>query len=301
MLEPFVGQLRLGDALSLLENDDGEEADALLDDPAQRARDAEKAAKQLRRQVQLAVGLADRLEPFVRGDLASFSSSARAEARGILERDASLDRFLAEIGWVYRNRADLHLARLRSRLGALGYQAICVRMRRGGREARQKATTAKLAVRSFLELRKIVQEADSKEGEEKQDAPASAAPSPGAAAPGDGSGAAAEAAEEDVSDSLTQALPTFMETFWSLTAHDITGTLDKVIERVLGDESVSIADRRHRAEALQKLGTAFMEEAEASRKAASQAAGAGGGGDEDERKRRRFEEAFAASVGAGHR
>ena len=34
-----------------------------------------------------------------------------------------------------------------------------------------------------------------------------------------------------------------LRTFWSLSSHDITGTLDKVIERVLKDASISAESR----------------------------------------------------------
>jgi len=335
LLVPFVGQLRLGEVfdaniLSGLGEEGSDATAGIFDD------DGEKAIRQVQRQVQLAMGLVERLDPYVSGASSSFSSDSRAEVRGILQRDATLDRFFNEIGWVYRNRAELHLASLRSRLGALGFHAICVRLQRGGRELRQKATTAKLAVRSFMVLRKIVQEADSKGAEDKDaqkevqadhwscpscdeinkktrthclncKAPWTEASASSGRSTSAGGGADASDGEQDVgedeeelSESLTNALPTFMETFWSLTAHDITGTLDRVVERVLGDESVSIGDRRCRAEALIELGTIIAEEVAESRRAPSQAAGEGEGG-EDDRKRRRFEEAFIASLGGGQR
>merc|ERR1719424_361727 len=126
-----------------------------------------------------------------------------------------------------------------------------------------------------MELRKLLQEADSKDAEENETEQAA---NPGAANPGASSHATchdsgvgsddAQENEEELCESFTNALPTFVETFWSLTAHDITGTLDKVIERVLGDQSITIDERQRRAEALQELGTVFVEEAEASRQRA---------------------------------
>ncbi|CAK0854178.1 unnamed protein product [Prorocentrum cordatum] len=95
-------------------------------------------------------------------------------------------------------------------------------------------------------------------------------------------------------------MPTFMEAFWSLASHDITDTLDKVVERVLGDQSVDATGRRRRAEALRDLGAAFVAQAEAvAAPARARGAAAGGvaGQDDDEAKRRRFEEAFVASMG----
>lgn len=219
------------------------------------------------------------------GDCEGFKSEAHEEARGILQKDASLERFVEEIGWVYRNRAEWYLARLASRFGALGFRALYLRMWRRGREARQMANTAKLGVSSFMKLRKIVNESDDTDNPTQE-------------------------AGNELPSSLTNALPTFMETFWSFSSHDITGTLDKVIERVLSDTTLSMADRRKRAQGLWALGEAFVEEAQRSRASEQQSSGSSSGGSrgqgngeggEAERKRRRFEEAFMASMaGADH-
>jgi hypothetical protein len=303
LLEPFVGRLRLGEIfnMDMFSSEDGKEPND-IDDLLHQSRDSEKAtARQVRRQVKLAVDLVERLDPFGRGEVASFRQIAQTEVRGILQRDPSLDRFLSEIGWVYRNRAQLHLARWHSRFGSLGLQAIRCRMCRGGREAKQMATTAKLALRSFSEIRKIVNEADVKDAEEKDNEKKSEASSTSAAdhrheaERQDDSGSRDEN-EAELVESITNALPTFMETLWSFSAHDITGTLDKVIERVLSDGSVSHVIRERRAQALEELGALFMDEAEASRKGLQAEDSAPES--QDERKRKRFEEAFMASLGS---
>lgn len=280
-LEPLIGRLRLtemfGDDLSGgAKSDAAQEGAESLGDLGQHARDTERAeARQLRREVRLAVSLAERLRSYSGAGSSAFKDAAHQEVREMLSKDASLERFIMEIGWVYWNRAELYFARKGSRLGSFGAKALGLQLRGRGHEAQQKATTAKLAVRSLLKLRKIVSETGESATADTAD--------------GDGDG-------DEMPSSLTNALPVFMETFWSLSANDITGTLGKVVERVLGDTSVSEAARQLRAEGLRELGAALLREAEAARAAAAAGAGAGAGGE-----LRRFEEAFMASMGAGAR
>ncbi|CAE6945060.1 DJP1 [Symbiodinium sp. CCMP2592] len=126
--------------------------------------------------------------------------------------------------------------------------------------------TAKLAAHSFVKLRRIVKEADEKEGTTSTDG-------------------------EELPESLSSALPTFMETFWSLSSHDITGTLDKVIARVLSDGGVSLEERGLRAERLRKLGQALQALSEATETATATSSGPQGTAE-----CRRFEKAFVASM-----
>mmetsp|Transcript_76265 Transcript_76265/g.177015 ORF Transcript_76265/g.177015 Transcript_76265/m.177015 type:complete len:567 (+) Transcript_76265:36-1736(+) len=286
-LEAHIGRLRLaemfGEDCFNCKKDDDDNAAAkagagTMDDLHQQLRDAERLeAQQTRREVRLAVRLARRLDSSWGSSSLTVKQAADEEACRILQKDASLDRFLTEIGWVYRNRAEHYLAKQRSRFGALGFHALGLRLRGRGREARQKANTAKLAVSSFFKLRKIASEADE---------------SPAAAG-------VAGKEEEEMPSSVSHALPTFMEVIWSISSHDITGTLDNVIERVLSDSSVSLAVRCHRAQGLRDLGDAFVGKAEAVRlaTAASSSASAGGA----EQPRRRFEEALLASTNVGVR
>uniref|UniRef100_A0A7S0ZZJ6 J domain-containing protein n=1 Tax=Noctiluca scintillans TaxID=2966 RepID=A0A7S0ZZJ6_NOCSC len=273
-LEQFIGKLRLSDVFGSegLNGDEGDDREDTGLDFLRHFTSSDKSeAQQTRRQVQLSVDLAARLEEYVHGgDREMFCSASHAEVRQILQRDPSLACFVSEIGWVYKNRAEWHLAQRESRLGAFGLKAISVQLRRSGREIRQKANTAKLAVRSYLKLRRMVNDAE--EEKRKDDD--------------------SDDEDQDLSEWMASALPTFMETFWSLTTHDITGTLDGVIERVLTDGGVGSEDRFHRAVGLRERGVAFLAEAEAIR-AADSAAG------DDERKRKRFEEAFIACVGSG--
>lgn len=298
-LEPYIGRIRLaetfGDALfgGLGAAGAGDEGGA-TPEPEPQPQDAEKAQRrQVRRQVLLAVALAERLDARggAEGAGDAFHGKALEEGRGLL-KDPSIGRFLAEIGWVYRNRADLHLARAGSALGAYGPRSLGLRLRRSSRETAQQATTAKLAIRSYLKLRSIVHKADELDT------------------------AAADGEEAALPASISSALPTFMETFWSLTSHDITGTVDKVVTRVLEDASVNEVSQRLRAEGLRELGGAFMEaareasvlqvaatpevgpsSAEASA-ASPRGSSASSATQEDERKRKRFEEAFIASLGS---
>mmetsp|Transcript_67835 Transcript_67835/g.150293 ORF Transcript_67835/g.150293 Transcript_67835/m.150293 type:complete len:504 (-) Transcript_67835:19-1530(-) len=245
-LAPYVGRLRITEMF-------GQE---LFQQHS--GSEEDQAHVQLRRQVKLAVALASKLDalPQTPNGLAE----AQAEAEGIVEKDPSLARFISEIGWVYCNRAEWYLASSTSALGAWSVGALSSRAQGRGHQASQQVRTAKLAAHSFVKLRRIVKEADQQDAESAQ-------------------------ATEELPESLSSALPTFMETFWSVSSHDITGTLDKVIERVLSDCSIDDVGRRKRAEALKELGGALRKAGEAE---ASQAAP----GEEC----RRFEKAFVASM-----
>lgn len=313
-LEPFLGRLRIADlfgdnlfGLGVGEGD--EDLPASVAGELRKQRRDRSDARQTRREVRLAVSLVDRLSLFVNGDVGAFMEQARADVKPILAKDPTLERFIAEIGWVYRHRADSFLARWESPFGVFGFRSLLLRAHGGGRQARQGVQTARLAVKSLYKLRKIVNEADSVAQ---------------TTAPG-------EEAEDELPTSLTSALPTFMETFFSICSHDINGTLRKVVERVLTDTSEPQGVIRRRAFALRELGEVLLQEAEQSRRKSSSVAstaaasasvatpsrpsavtasstarrgesadaGTPGGHADDERKRRRFEEAFIASVGGG--
>lgn len=290
VLEAYIGQLKIAewfgeDGLNL----DGNDADnSLVDGLSQRLRemeqqDARSERRQLRRQVTLAVKLAERLDD--RADSENertwFCTHMREEAAGFIKRDASLQRFLAEIGWLYKNYADWELGREDSSLGRFGGQALGAVLRSHSRSIRQKASTAKLAVASYLRLRKIVAETDEAKASEGH---SSSNSSPNGKKEGE------EGDADDSFESLNSAMPTFMETLWSLAVHDINGTLDTVIRRVLNDKSVEPVARRRRIERLHELGDIFLGAAETARVFRES---------EDNHQCKRFEEAFAASVAAG--
>lgn len=287
-LGDHIGRLQLADVFGKeLFSVDSNSTEATSTDLNEHSREAaRKKLRQVRRQVRLALGLVDRLQPYVEGKCEDFIREAHEEARGILQKDLSLERFIFEIGWVYQNHAEWHLARHSSRFGSFGLQALRLRLRRRGREAQQQAKIAKLAIKSFLQLRKIVNEADANSTEASNSDATHADEGSTPESPN----------EERMPSSINNALPTFMETFWSFTAHEISDTLNKVIERILGDTSVPMSERMQRAQGLRELGAAFVSEAEVVR-----ANALAGSEADDEQKVRRFEEAFMASVSAGAR
>jgi len=280
-LEPLIGSIRLAEMFGDDLFSAGSENSDNVADLSRQRKDAERSeARQVRRQVQLAVNLAHRLDMSGQRSGTANLEALRREAREILQSDDSVPRFLSEIGWVYRNRAELYLARRASSLGAFSLWALRLRLRSQGHKAKQNASAAKYTMRSILQLRRIVNEAD------------------GANLDG----------EEELPGTLAEALPTFLETFWSLMSNDITNTLDLVVERVLSDSSISESARHSRAEALRHLGGVFIGEAEAAvRDPATSVAGTGARGavssnqgtDGGTDSQRRFEEAFVASMSAG--
>jgi len=282
-LEPLIGNIRLAEMFGDDLFSAGNENSDTVGDLSQQRKDTERSkARQIRRQVRLAVDLAHRLDVSVQRSSAANREAVSREAREILQSDNSVPRFLSEIGWVYRNQAELYLAQQASTLGAFSLWAVRLRLRSQGHKARQNASAAKYAMRSILQLRRIVNEADGTNLD----------------------------GEEEITGTLAEALPTFLETFWSLMSNDITNTVEKVVERVLSDSSISVSARHCRAEALRHLGGVFIEEAEAvACEPATPVAGTGRsvamsnnqGAHEGTVSQRRFEEAFVASMSAGSR
>lgn len=284
VLEPFIGQLRLAETLGedflnvVDESNNAESKNVNATCFSDQIRESQRnEARQVRRQVTLAVKLTELLDPYVKGDRAGFVKRAQFEARSMLAKDKSIGRFLEEIGWMYGNRANWYLGQLESRLGTLGLRAVRARTQLTARGMLHKATTAKLAVSSYFKLRDISREVATEDGAT------------------DGvEGTSRAEKEEEFPDVLTNALPTFMETLWSLTANDIVGTLDTVVARVLKDSSVDMASRRRRAEGLQELSRIFTSEAKAAASAPTKSIV----NQTDNHARQRFEEAIMASMGA---
>jgi len=302
VLEAYIGQLKIAEWFGEEGLNLGEESELdnpPVDDLSRRLKDMEEQEarserRQLRRQVTLAVRLAERLDLHIgdEDERTGFCREMRDEARGFLERDASLQRFLAEIGWIYRNNADYQLGRQDSSLGRFGHQALGAVLQSHTRNARQKASTAKLAVKSYLRLRRIANETETEPKAADTMPPSSSSSS--STTPADKEKIEETASAGDSLESLSSAMPTFVETLWGLAAHDINGTLDKVIRRVLADESVEPSARRRRTERLRDLGVIFLREAEAAAKVVRESEEKS----PDDRQRKRFEEAFVASVGA---
>jgi curved DNA-binding protein CbpA len=183
-LEPLIGSIRLAEMFGDDLFSAGSENSDTVADLSKQRKDAERSeARQVRRQVQLAVNLAHRLDTSGQRSGTANLEALRREAREILQSDDSVPRFLSEIGWVYRNRAELYLARRASSLGAFSLWALRLRLRSQGHKAKQNASAAKYTMRSILQLRRIVNEAD------------------GANLDG----------EEELPGTLAEALPTF---FW---------------------------------------------------------------------------------------
>mmetsp|Transcript_27310 Transcript_27310/g.57992 ORF Transcript_27310/g.57992 Transcript_27310/m.57992 type:complete len:921 (-) Transcript_27310:127-2889(-) len=86
----------------------------------------------------------------------------------------------------------------------------------------------------------------------------SGGPESGGPGPGVG-GAAPGGDDQDMFDAFQECLPLLHDSCWALTKLDIEFTLDKVVQKVLKDMSVSKMERRQRAAALLKLGEIFKE------------------------------------------
>lgn len=277
-LEAHIGRLRIAEMFELGEGLDGKEEEeslgSIYEDLAREVRELEiaesrKQQQQLRRQVKLACELVERLQPAEKLYNEEFADLMRQEALAILQKDASLRRFLQEIGWIYVNRSAWYLAYFDSRLGAWSVGAWKARLHRQGRGIRQKAMTAKFALQSYLKLRKIANETLPDSTDQNQN---------------DGNHSDLSKESEDAMSVLNDSMPTFMEVLWNLTVLDISSTLDKVIEKTLMDESVDIVIRRRRAEALRILGQTMTSVAST------------GSDQGDQETRRRFEEAFQAAA-----
>lgn len=236
--------------------------DSLLED--EKGGEAMKR-RQLRREVQCAVHLREKLERDVYGrDPAGLDEQLTLEAHELAGAQFGPELLVA-LGEVYQLRAEIYLAN--ELAGRFSFSKKLVGARHSGMRMRHAVHFYKNAAGSLVQAKKLYSTANKAQGKiaaEKQDE---------SEAEKTDRGLLEEEASKEVQDAMDDALPTFLQTAWSLVVRDIDSTMKSVARKLLQDKSVPWQIRVRRAQALQRLGKIFTQEGT---RAASAAAAAGG-------------------------
>ena len=250
------------------DGDDDEDAQEKLDTLEARqeyfkrteaAAEADKL-KQRRREINCAIHLRQRVEPYVDGSQneSEFIALSQAEAANIT-KGAFGDVYCSAIGFALELEADEFIGFQKSFLGVEGHTA---RMKK---KAHQIGSDAKLvgagvsaarAGRQAYQDVETIQKSAMAAAKQGQDAGAAQAGAAGAGADGEmklDSETTKEAAEK-----LEASLPAFLELAWAINGRDITNTLKHVCQKLFSDASVPLEVRLKRAEGVKLLGHEFL-------------------------------------------
>ncbi|ESS34213.1 DnaJ domain-containing protein [Toxoplasma gondii VEG] len=274
-LEPYIGKLKMAMFVEMVDKDAKQ---------AENVSEEMFAFEQRKREVQLALSLCDRIEPFVEAiaknenaegaamsnEVAEWKSKMRLEAEKLC-RSSFGDAIVEAIGWTYENSATQFLGKVDTFLGLGGrYAKIQAHSRSVGNSWR----TANAAVRAALAARQMQQKAVKKQRskekakKKKMREAAQAASKKGE----DPTAAAADAAqdEEEATDDAPSAedvkqfeetLPLILETMLQICLMDIETTVRAAAKKTFKDMGVDLDCRRRRAEALVELGRIFQQAA----------------------------------------
>jgi len=219
--------------------------------------------RQLRREVQCAVHLREKLERDVYGrDPVGLEEQLTLEAHELAGAQFGPELLVA-LGEVYQLRAEVYLANELS--GRWSLSKKLVGAKHSGMRMRHAVHFYKNAAGSLVQAKKLYSTANKAQGkiaaQEKQDE---------SEAEKADRGLLEEEASKDIQAAMDDALPTFLQTAWSLVVRDIDSTMKSVARKFLQDKSVPWQIRVRRAQALQRLGKIFIQEGT---KAAAAAAG----------------------------
>lgn len=255
-LEPYIGKLKMAMFVEMVDapGSKGPRGDDISEEMF--------AFEQRKREVQLAVLLQQRIQPYVDAMLEDPQNQAKQqqqveawkkkmteEAKNLCQSSFG-DAILEAIAWTYENYASQYLGKLDTFLGLGGRYA---KMQAQSRSVGNSWRTASAAVRAAVAARQLQQREQrrvkkqekakkkAKDGEQPQDSGPTA---------------------EDVKQ-FEETLPLILETMLSICLMDIETTVRAAAKKVVKDMSVSVEVRRLRAEALVTLGKIIQQEADA--------------------------------------
>jgi len=210
--------------------------------------DGEPAARalrrrQLRREVECACHLRQKLERWVYGrDKAGFEEQMRLEAHELAGAQFGPE-LLATLGEMYQLRAEIYLANELD--GRFSLSKRVASMKHTSLKMRHHLDFYKNAAGSLLRAKSVFNAASAMQKKQGNDQE--------------------QLAEEEqakiIEAAMDDALPTFLQTAWSYVVRDIDNTMKEVARKFVQDKSVPWQIRIRRAQALQRLGQLFAEEA----------------------------------------
>ncbi|XP_026194472.1 chaperone protein dnaJ 10 [Cyclospora cayetanensis] len=254
-LEPYIGKLKMAMFVEMVDapGSKGLRGDDISEDMF--------AFEQRKREVQLAVLLQQRVQPYVDAMLQDPQNEAQQQRKvdawkGVMTNEAKNlcqssfgDAILEAIAWTYENYATQYLGKLDTFLGLGGRYA---KMQAQSRSVGNSWRTAAAAVRAAVAARQLQQREQKRaKKQEKAKKKAKDGEQPADSGP----------TAEDVKQ-FEETLPLILETMLSICLMDIETTVRAAAKKVVKDMSVSVEVRRLRAEALVALGKIIQQEAD---------------------------------------
>ncbi|KAL8426252.1 hypothetical protein Efla_004213 [Eimeria flavescens] len=264
-LEPYIGKLKMAMYAEMVDlpGSKGSQGDDISEEMF--------AFEQLKREVQLAVLLQQRVQPYVdamlqdpqnqenqQQEIEVWKKVMTEEAKNMCQSSFG-DAILEAIAWTYENYASQYLGKLDTFLGLGGRQAVSfmhlyAKMQAQSRSVSNSWRTASAAVRAALAARQLQQREQRRvKRQEKAKKKANEGEQPAAE-----SGPTAEDVKQ-----FEETLPLILETMLNICLMDIETTVRAAAKKVVKDMSVSVEVRRLRAEALVVLGKIVQHEADA--------------------------------------
>eukprot|EP00929_Paragymnodinium_shiwhaense_P006972 TRINITY_DN110923_c0_g1_i1.p1 TRINITY_DN110923_c0_g1~~TRINITY_DN110923_c0_g1_i1.p1 ORF type:complete len:594 (-),score=96.17 TRINITY_DN110923_c0_g1_i1:269-1999(-) len=252
--QPYLGDLALVRLLSTDEFSDSESGcDALLLELL-RVGDEVQDQRQVKREVQCAMLLAERLQAAYKEgfDIVAFKQAVKDEATKLLQAPFAA-HMLAAIAEVYSTEAQRFL-------GAASFfdaRWECSQVQGQGRLLLQQANAVASSIMGALAVHDlIIQEA------EEGNSAASRSEEGGTAPQAAGSSCPGPTSLRLDRPEMQERIPALAAALWQVTLLDIEGTIRRVCRRVLRDCSEDFGDRMRRAEALHAMASVMRETAE---------------------------------------
>lgn len=244
LVEPYIGELWIANtADSMMKQNDDSEIDESLTEEEQRAimnerfqaMSAQNEFKQRKRVVKCALNLRKRIENFPKNPVA-FVASCQEEAFQIA-KGAYGDVYAITIGCSLELAADEYIGFKNSFLGLGGHMA---RTKKNALSFQSNMKLIGAGLRAASAGSKAMREAENlqKGMEQGQEVDQKKA--------------------EEMSKTVEDSLPAFLELAWAINKRDIQKTLKTVCRKVFNDASVPKEDRLKRAEAVRVLGREFQ-------------------------------------------
>ncbi|KAL8270086.1 hypothetical protein Esti_005997 [Eimeria stiedai] len=255
-LEPYIGKLKMAMFVEMVDmpGSKGARGDDISEEMF--------AFEQRKREVQLAVLLQQRVQPYVdamlqdpqnqskqQQEIEAWKTAMTEEAKNLCQSSFG-DAILEAIAWTYENYATQYLGKLDTFLGLGGRYA---KMQAQSRSVSNSWRTASAAVRAAVAARQL-QQREQKRAKRQEKAKKKA--NEGEQQPTD-SGPTAEDVKQ-----FEETLPLILETMLNICLMDIETTVRAAAKKVVKDMSVSVEVRRLRAEALVTLGKIVQHEAD---------------------------------------
>lgn len=254
-LEPYIGKLKMAMFVEMVDTpgSKGARGDDISEEMF--------AFEQRKREVQLALLLQQRVQPYVdamlqdpqnqeqqRQNVEAWKSAMTEEAKNLCQSSFG-DAILEAIAWTYENYASQYLGKLDTFLGLGGRYA---KMQAQSRTVSNSWRTASAAVRAAVAARQLQQREQRRaKKQEKAKKKANEGEQPADTGP----------TAEDVKQ-FEETLPLILETMLNICLMDIETTVRAAAKKVVKDMSVSVEVRRLRAEALVILGKIIQHEAD---------------------------------------